>query len=100
MPAAVRAGERAGAGTGARLASGAVRLYGRGMGFFELLVLLFVVLLFFGAGKLPALGEGLGKVFRGFRDAARAKTPEEPPGREPEKRELPAAPPGPEEPKG
>lgn len=52
------------------------------MGFWELLVLLFVVLLFFGAAKLPALGEGLGKAMRGFRDAARAKNPPGPSGGE------------------
>lgn len=80
MPAAVRAGGRPGAG--AALAPGAIRLYGRRMGFWELLVLLFIVLLFFGAGKLPALGDGLGKAVRGFREAARAKNPPGPPGGE------------------
>lgn len=52
------------------------------MGFSELLVLLFVVLLFFGAAKLPALGDGLGRAMRGFREAARAKNPPGPPGGE------------------
>jgi sec-independent protein translocase protein TatA len=42
------------------------------MGFLELLVLVLVVLLFFGAGKLPALGEGLGKAIRGFKEAVRS----------------------------
>ncbi len=32
------------------------------MGFFELLIILLFVLLFFGAGKLGGLGAGLGKV--------------------------------------
>ncbi len=39
------------------------------MGFGELLVILLFVLLFFGAGKLPALGAGLGKAIRGFKSA-------------------------------
>jgi sec-independent protein translocase protein TatA len=59
------------------------------MGFLELLLLVLVVLLFFGAGKLPALGEGLGKAFRGFKDAAREVKRQEPqPARPP--KELPA----------
>jgi sec-independent protein translocase protein TatA len=63
------------------------------MGFVELLVLLLVVLLFFGAGKLPAIGEGLGKAVRGFKDAVRDAPPRAPPGAA---KELP---PGPGEPK-
>ena len=39
------------------------------MGFGELLVILFLVLLFFGAGKLRGIGAGLGKAARGFKDA-------------------------------
>ncbi len=39
------------------------------MGFGELLVILFLVLLFFGAGKLRGIGAGLGKAAKGFRDA-------------------------------
>jgi sec-independent protein translocase protein TatA len=42
------------------------------MGLAELLVILVVVLLFFGAGRLPAIGEGLGKAIRGFRDSVRS----------------------------
>ena len=45
------------------------------MGFVELLLILILVLLFFGAGKLPALGEGLGKAVRGFKDATRSEPP-------------------------
>jgi sec-independent protein translocase protein TatA len=56
------------------------------MGFAELLLLLFVVLLFFGARRLPALGGGLGKALRGFKDAVRTEPRGEPP---PAKRELP-----------
>ena len=39
------------------------------MGFWELLLILFVVVLFFGAGKLAGVGAGLGKAARGFKDA-------------------------------
>lgn len=37
------------------------------MGMAELLVVLFVVLLVFGANKIPALGDGLGKAIRNFK---------------------------------
>jgi sec-independent protein translocase protein TatA len=42
------------------------------MGFLELFVIFAIVLLFFGAGRLPAVGEGLGKAIRGFKDAMRS----------------------------
>jgi sec-independent protein translocase protein TatA len=62
------------------------------MGFGELLILLFVVLLFFGARKLPAVGEGLGKAIRGFKDAVR-DPPRDPPAPPPRPRgELPPGP--------
>ena len=40
-----------------------------GMGLPELLVILVIVLVIFGAGKLPELGESLGKGIRNFRKA-------------------------------
>ncbi len=52
------------------------------MGFWELLLILFVVLLFFGAGKLRGIGAGLGKAARGFKDAVaggKGKSGTEPP---------------------
>lgn len=36
-------------------------------GWMELLLILFIVLIIFGAGKLPQLGEGLGKAIKGFK---------------------------------
>jgi sec-independent protein translocase protein TatA len=39
------------------------------MGMGELLVVLFIVVLFFGASRLPALGEGLGKALRSLKGA-------------------------------
>ncbi len=37
------------------------------MGFTELILILVIVLIIFGAGKLPQLGEGLGKAIKGFK---------------------------------
>ena len=37
------------------------------MGFTELILILFIVLIIFGAGKLPQLGEGVGKAIKGFK---------------------------------
>lgn len=36
-------------------------------GWMELLLILLIVLVVFGAGKIPQLGEGLGKAIRGFK---------------------------------
>ncbi len=58
------------------------------MGFGELLVILFLVLLFFGAGRLPAIGEGLGKAIRGVKDSL-GSAPPPPPRPGPGKKELP-----------
>ncbi len=41
-----------------------------GIGMQELLVLLVIVLIIFGAKKLPEIGGGLGKAIRNFRQAA------------------------------
>jgi sec-independent protein translocase protein TatA len=43
-------------------------MFGLGMG--ELLVILVIVLLVFGAGKLPQIGDALGKSIRNFKNAA------------------------------
>jgi sec-independent protein translocase protein TatA len=48
-------------------------MFGLGVG--ELLVILVIVLIIFGAGKLPEIGEGLGRGIRSFRKAV--KTPDE-----------------------
>ena len=54
------------------------------MGIGELLIVLAVVLIFFGGAKLPALGAGLGKAIRNFKtavkdDPAPRKEPPAPP---------------------
>jgi sec-independent protein translocase protein TatA len=46
-----------------------------GLGFSELLIILVIVLIMFGAGKLPEIGEGLGRGIRNFRKAI--KSPDE-----------------------
>ncbi|BAI80459.1 twin-arginine translocation protein, TatA/E family [Deferribacter desulfuricans SSM1] len=55
-----------------------------GLGTQELLIILVIVLVIFGAGKLPQIGEGLGKAIKNFKKAANDAenavdiTPEEP----------------------
>ncbi len=44
-----------------------------GLGFPELIVILVICLLIFGAGRLGDIGSGLGKAIRGFRDSAAGK---------------------------
>ncbi len=46
-----------------------------GMGIWELLVILAIVVVIFGAGKLPELGAGLGKGIKNFKDATKADEP-------------------------
>ena len=43
-----------------------------GLGIGELLVILVIVLIVFGAGRLPDIGEGLGRGIRNFRKAVKA----------------------------
>ena len=43
-----------------------------GLGIGELLVILVIVLIIFGAGKLPEIGEGIGRGIRNFRKAVKA----------------------------
>jgi sec-independent protein translocase protein TatA len=47
-------------------------------GWMELLLILFIVLIIFGAGKIPQLGEGLGKAIKGFKKAVHEPEPPEP----------------------
>jgi sec-independent protein translocase protein TatA len=48
-----------------------------GIGMPELLVILVIILVVFGAGKLPQIGEGLGKGIRNFKKATKDKNEEE-----------------------
>lgn len=38
-----------------------------GLGMWELVVILLIVVIIFGASRLPQIGEGLGKAIRGFK---------------------------------
>ncbi len=42
-----------------------------GIGFSEWMVILVIVLIVFGAGKLPELGAGIGKGIKNFKEAVR-----------------------------
>ena len=44
------------------------------LGFTELILILFIVLVIFGAGKLPQLGEGIGKAIKGFKRSVHDET--------------------------
>jgi sec-independent protein translocase protein TatA len=45
-----------------------------GLGAPELLIILVIVLLIFGAGKLPQIGNALGRSIREFRETSEGKT--------------------------
>jgi sec-independent protein translocase protein TatA len=61
-----------------------------GVGTTELLIILLVIFLLFGARRLPELGKGLGEGMRSFRDALKA--PEAPPAAPPTTPTTTAAP--------
>jgi sec-independent protein translocase protein TatA len=42
-----------------------------GLGIPELIVILFLIILIFGASRLPEIGRGIGKGIRNFKDATR-----------------------------
>lgn len=44
-----------------------------GIGIPELIIILVIILIIFGAGKLPEIGGGLGKAIRNFRNATSEK---------------------------
>lgn len=50
-----------------------------GIGTSELLIILVVIFLLFGAKRLPELGRGLGEGMRSFRDALKGQDPQNPP---------------------
>jgi len=56
-----------------------------GLGIPELLVILVIALLVFGAGRLPEIGSSLGKAIKGFKEASDKRDPEpaEPKGQAP-----------------
>lgn len=50
-----------------------------GLGATELLIILALVLVLFGAGKLPQLGRGLGEGIRNFKSGLKGRDEESPP---------------------
>ncbi|HMS82952.1 MAG TPA: twin-arginine translocase TatA/TatE family subunit [Nitrospira sp.] len=61
-------------------------------GWMELLLILIIVLIIFGAGKLPQLGEGLGKAIKGFKKSVHeADAIDVTPGEQPSQSEPQAA---------
>ncbi|GKS56950.1 hypothetical protein YTPLAS18_04770 [Nitrospira sp.] len=46
-------------------------------GMMELVLILVIVMIIFGAGKLPQLGEGLGKAIKGFKKSVHEPEPVE-----------------------
>ncbi len=54
-----------------------------GIGASELMIILVIILIIFGVGKLPEIGGGLGKAISNFRSAAK-----EPEGHDSKKSEL------------
>lgn len=48
-----------------------------GLGLPELLIILFIILIIFGAGKLPQIGEGLGKGISNFKKSLKQEDEEE-----------------------
>jgi len=49
-----------------------------GLGMPELLVILVIALLVFGAGRLPEIGSSLGKAIKGFKEVSEKREPEPP----------------------
>ncbi len=47
-----------------------------GLGMPELLVILVIALLVFGAGRLPEIGSSLGRAIKGFKEASEKREPE------------------------
>jgi sec-independent protein translocase protein TatA len=52
------------------------RMFGLGMG--EIIVILAILTVLFGATKLPQLGDGLGKAIRGFKKAVEGGSDDKP----------------------
>jgi len=58
-------------------------------GWMELLLILIIVLIIFGAGKIPQLGEGLGKAIKGFKKSVHDAEASDAQDEQPEPRPLP-----------
>jgi sec-independent protein translocase protein TatA len=49
-----------------------------GLGMSELVVILVIILIIFGAGKLPEIGGGIGKAIKNFKEATKDSNPKGP----------------------
>ncbi len=58
-----------------------------GIGMPELIIILVIILIIFGAGKLPEIGGGMGKAIRNFRNATRESEKKQPDQIEGDKKE-------------
>ncbi len=58
-----------------------------GLGLPELLVILFIILIVFGAGKLPQIGEGLGKGISNFKRSLKQDEEKDSPDNDPKKQD-------------
>ncbi|ADU65991.1 twin-arginine translocase TatA/TatE family subunit [Desulfurispirillum indicum] len=64
-----------------------------GLGVWELAIILVIILVIFGAGKLPQIGAGLGKGIKNFKDSVKEEdkaieNKTESPGKEEEKKDV------------
>ena len=59
-----------------------------GIGMPELIIILVIILIIFGVGKLPEIGGGMGKAIRNFRQATKDTEQKDPEKLEPKKEEA------------